>query len=316
MTNTRPPAISPGTEPKREGQVLTADNGNFTYEDSSTGSATRYWLRCDAAGANCGVLSSEPTYTLVAADVGAIIRLRVTATCADNCTPATADSAATGVIRSDPSNEVPPAITGELELGQPLELFTGQWSGTQPIFFGIQWQSCRTRRPRDCVDITGATEPSYVPTVADLNERLRALVTADNARPGSQSLATPLTEPLVGRLLSPFPRVAIGGRLAPAGARLTLLRVRGPSGALVAARCRGRTCPPERIRRSIGSKGVVRIRKLERRLGAGARLVIRVTRPSVIGKYTRFRIRRNKPPARLDACLLPGSRRPVACPAG
>ena len=43
-------------------------------------------------------------------------------------------------------------------------------------------------------------------------------------------------------------------------------------------------------------------------------LEIRVSKGGEIGKYTRFTIRRNKPPARVDAVLSPAGSRPIACP--
>jgi hypothetical protein len=42
--------------------------------------------------------------------------------------------------------------------------------------------------------------------------------------------------------------------------------------------------------------------------------VISVTRPGFIGKHTLIRIRRGKPPVRVDRCLYPGTKRPTACP--
>jgi hypothetical protein len=53
-----------------------------------------------------------------------------------------------------------------------------------------------------------------------------------------------------------------------------------------------------------------------RTLRSRAILRVFVTRSDVIGKYTRFRIRRGKPPARQDSCLIPGNPKPVSCPSG
>jgi hypothetical protein len=59
----------------------------------------------------------------------------------------------------------------------------------------------------------------------------------------------------------------------------------------------------------------VRFRKFERRLlRAGIKIEVFVTKPDTIGKYTRFRIRKRKPPLRWDACLMPRQVAPVACP--
>ena len=59
---------------------------------------------------------------------------------------------------------------------------------------------------------------------------------------------------------------------------------------------------------------LVRVRKLERVLRAGAVVKIYVTQRARIGKYTRVKIRAGKAPARIDMCLPPDSWRPVRCP--
>jgi hypothetical protein len=60
---------------------------------------------------------------------------------------------------------------------------------------------------------------------------------------------------------------------------------------------------------------VVRVRRLEGRfLRTGTRLEVFVRKAAMIGKYTRFRIRSGKAPARLDRCLLSTGRRPIRCP--
>jgi hypothetical protein len=131
------------------------------------------------------------------------------------------------------------------------------------------------------------------------------------------------------RLMSPFPVVRIAGRVKRRGARIRRLTVNAPPGSAVKIRCNGRGCPFKNASRTIsmrassGSVPVVppsrltRIRRLEgHTLRARAILRVFVTRSDVIGKYTRFRIRKGKPPARQDSCLIPGTPKPVACPPG
>ena len=45
------------------------------------------------------------------------------------------------------------------------------------------------------------------------------------------------------------------------------------------------------------------------------KLEVFVTKPGMIGKYTRFKIRKAKAPTRTDRCLMPGSNKPVRCTA-
>jgi PKD repeat protein len=121
-------------------------------------------------------------------------------------------------------------------------------------------------------------------------------------------------------LMSPFPVVRIAGLVTSSGTRVRLLRVAAPRGAKVSIRCTGRGCPFARQVRLAGRPKAraakqVRVRRLERLLRPGVKIQVFVTRPNVIGKYTRFRIRRGKPPARVDRCVRPDSSRPVRCPA-
>ncbi len=114
-------------------------------------------------------------------------------------------------------------------------------------------------------------------------------------------------------LLRPFPVVRLRLRTTSAGMRVSLLGVRGPAGISVLVRCRGRDCP-WRSRSVVADDGSVRFRRLQRRLRAGTVIEVFATRTSRIGKYTRFRVRRGRAAARVDACVAPGATRPSACP--
>jgi len=52
-----------------------------------------------------------------------------------------------------------------------------------------------------------------------------------------------------------------------------------------------------------------------RHLRAGTVLEVFVTQKGMIGKYTRFKIRRLKAPLRTDSCTAPGRTRVRRCPA-
>jgi PKD repeat protein len=130
----------------------------------------------------------------------------------------------------------------------------------------------------------------------------------------------PQTAPLAPlRWLDPFPVVRIRGRATRTGVVLSLFTVRAPAGSRVELRCSGRGCPTHVVRRRVTTRtgkpaATVRIKALERRLPVGTRLQVKITQPGLVGKYTRFKIRRLKVPVRTDRCLMPGSGRPVACP--
>jgi hypothetical protein len=122
-------------------------------------------------------------------------------------------------------------------------------------------------------------------------------------------------------LMQPFPIVRIAGSDTSSGVKLSLLTVQAPTGARVTAQCRGRGCPVKSESRLAASSknraGTVLLtfRRFERPLRAGVILEIRVSKPGEIGKYTSFAIRRNKLPARVDACIGPTNPKPFPCPA-
>jgi hypothetical protein len=96
--NTAVPVVS-GTA--QQNQQLSTGNGTWT---NSPTSYSYQWRRCDSAGANCANIAgaTSSTYVLVAADVGATIRARVTASNAGG-PGSPADSAATAVVTSAPA---------------------------------------------------------------------------------------------------------------------------------------------------------------------------------------------------------------------
>jgi hypothetical protein len=115
-------------------------------------------------------------------------------------------------------------------------------------------------------------------------------------------------------LLSPFPVVRLAGRLIETGAQIKLLAVRAPVCSRVTIRCRGRGCPFHRTTRLKG-RAPMRVRALRgRTLHAGVRLEVLIRKRDRIGKYTRFRVMRDRPPLRVDRCLRFGAASGSPCP--
>jgi hypothetical protein len=159
--------------------------------------------------------------------------------------------------------------------------------------------------------------------------RVRGTDPAGNATTATRSFAVagpapPAQPPVIAttpRLMSPFPLVRLTGSLTRRGAKVRVLSVRAPRGALVRVdvkpKCaKGRRCPAKRGRSTVGAKGTVRFKKLELGYRAGTVIQVRVSQAGSIGKYTRFVVRRGKTPQRVDRCLMPGAARGSACPAG
>jgi hypothetical protein len=183
--NTALPQVS-GTA--KEGQTLTASNG--TWSNTPTSYAYQ-WRRCASDGRACGDITgaTKQTYDVAAADIGHTLRVVVTATNADG--NASATSAATDVVdsKSGPTNSVKPAVTGTATVGQELRVSRGTWSPT-PTSFGFQWQRC-TSTGTDCLNVVGATSSSYGVRSADVDHRMRALVTAHTAAGRSTVASSP-----------------------------------------------------------------------------------------------------------------------------
>ena len=110
----------------------------------------------------------------------------------------------------------------------------------------------------------------------------------------------------------PFPLVRIAGRVSGRSTRISLLEVHAPAGSRIRVKCKGPGC----VRRdltAVGGSRPVLFKKMRRRLRAGAVIEVFVRANGRIGKYTRFRIRRNRPPLRSDMCLPPTTRAPAPC---
>ena len=165
-------------------------------------------------------------------------------------------------------------------------------------------------------DATGPTAEVSFPDAGDHHVVLQV-----TDRDGATALAA-VTIPVGERpaeLLSPFPVVRVTAALGARRTRIRELVINAPAGSTVTVRCLGRHCPFRSFARQADvqarSARIVRIRRLARyRLRPGTLIEIRVTKRGEVGKYTRFRIRKGRPPVRVDRCLPPGSRRPVMCP--
>jgi hypothetical protein len=189
--NTAPPTIT-GTP--TVGQTLTANNGTWSNSPTTFGYE---WLRCNGGGNSCVSVAngSQKTYTLVGADAGHTMRVRVTATNADGAS-APAESAQTGAVAAGSSSAAPkntdrPIISGTPRVGQTLTADEGSWSGN-PTGYAFQWQRCDADNIVACVSVVGATGKTYLLHVGDLGYRLRVRVTAQNAK-GSASATSATT---------------------------------------------------------------------------------------------------------------------------
>jgi hypothetical protein len=174
--NETAPTITGGNH---EGDTVTASNGTWSGVVPMT--FAYQWWRCDVNGEFCSPISGATSvnYTLQPTDVGLTLRADVLATNPDGSTTASSGVTAVGTGRPPVSLRVP-VISGPPVAGQTMSASTGSWSGTPPMNYSYQWESCDSAGS-NCADIPFATNPTYVPGPGDVGARLRVRVRAQNA---------------------------------------------------------------------------------------------------------------------------------------
>jgi type IV secretory pathway ATPase VirB11/archaellum biosynthesis ATPase len=134
------------------------------------------------------------TYTLTDDDLGARLRVRVTATNSGGSRASL--SLATAAIGSKPVSTSRPTVTGTLRSGETLTADHGTWDNN-PTGYAYTWQRC-SGSPTVCTTLAGTDDAddhdsTYTLVDADLGTRLRVAVTASNqvgSRASSFSLLT------------------------------------------------------------------------------------------------------------------------------
>jgi hypothetical protein len=217
--------------------TLTASAGGWTPAGSTfafqwqrdTGSGSGF---ADIAGATAG------SYPLVTADVGARVRVTVTATNPDGS--ATASSSPSAVIAAaTPGLVVSPLISGAAKVGEMLATSPGSWNPAA-AGYAHQWQR---RTAGAWADIAGATSSTYTLVSADAGDAVRVVVTATNADGSTAALsgatATVTAPPVLsgtipapsGTLTDTNVLTAIPGSWTPSAATFTYGWLRCPAGA-------------------------------------------------------------------------------------
>ena len=190
VANTAPPAITPQSGGAyAEGTQLSANLGTWTSMSGIT-SFSYQWKRCGSAGTGCSDIggATSGTYELDTPDIGATVRVTVTASTPDGTAPGT--SAATPVVgAAAPANVTPPTITGTPTVGLTLTASTGNWTGSNPVFT-FQWQKCDVNGAA-CANVAGATANVYVPVTDDVGATMRVTVTATNTLGSASRTSNP-----------------------------------------------------------------------------------------------------------------------------
>ena len=176
------------------GETLTANTSGIADSDGLTTSTSTYsyqWLGddTDIAGA------TSSTYTLVAADEGQTIKVRVTVT-DDLGNETTLTSAATEAVEAAPQPDRPatgePTIIGTAQVGETL---TANTSGiadadgltTSTSTYSYQWLG-------DDTDIAGATSSTYTLVAGDEGQTIKVRVTVTDDAENKTTLTSAATE--------------------------------------------------------------------------------------------------------------------------
>ncbi len=180
------------------GQTLSASTGTWVAHPAP--SYAYQWQACNEHGEECHDVegATGKTYEAGDSDLGAKLRVAVTAT--NSAGSASAYSAPTSVVVSPsaPSNVSAPAIGGTMQQDHSLDVSDGSWTATPEPSYSYQWQRCSSLG-EDCADISGATQSAYVANYSDVGHKLRVVVTATNVagEASSYSALTELIAPLV-----------------------------------------------------------------------------------------------------------------------
>lgn len=158
-----------------EGQTLSASSG--TYTGNPTPTVAYQWLR--AGELISGALSA--TYTLVLADVGFAISVRVTATNSQGSTSSTSTAtSAVAAAAATPAFATTPSISGLAQQGQTLTANQGTATGNPTPTLTTQWK-------RNGSAISGETGSTYVLVLADVGSVITITVTATNTEGSASS---------------------------------------------------------------------------------------------------------------------------------
>jgi len=178
-SNTAEPVVSGQAE---QGRTLSASRGRWT--GGSISYAYR-WVRCGPGGgrpdgSDCGFIlgTTRSRYEVASSDVGARLRVRVTAPNADG--EQTVASNPTALVVGPPVNTSIPLIGGSALVDAVATVQAGSWVGRAPITFSYAWLRCNTAGG-ECTSIAGASGKGYRLTSNDVSHRLRVNVTARNA---------------------------------------------------------------------------------------------------------------------------------------
>ena len=206
--NTPATGVPTITGTARVGETLTADTTGISDDDGLDNAAFAYQWLADAAEINGANASS---YTLVAADAGKAIRVKVSFT-DDAGNDEQLTSAATGAVAAaSPPPNTPatgvPTITGTARVGETLTTDTtgiSDGDGLNNAAFAYQWLA-------DAAEINGANASSYTLVAADAGKAIRVRVSFTDDAGNDEQLSSAATGAVVAAPPPPPPNTPATG---------------------------------------------------------------------------------------------------------
>ena len=178
-------------------ETLTANTSGISDPDGLANATFAYqWIRVDSDSTEADITGATgSSYTLVAADQGKTIKVKVSFT-DDGDNDESVTSAATAAVTAAPPPNNPatgaPTISGTAELGETLTADTSGISdadGMTGATFTYQWVSYNRS---GYTDIAGATATSYTLVAADEGKAFRVRVSFTDAAGYEESLTSAL----------------------------------------------------------------------------------------------------------------------------
>ena len=176
------------------GETLTAATGDIMDSDGLTSvSYTYQWVRVNGTEADISGATGS-TYTLVAADEGKTIKVRVSFT-DDGNNAETLTSAATVAVTSAANNLATgaPTISGTAQVGETLTADTGSIAdadGLTSVSYTYQWVRVDGSTESD---ISGATSSTYTLVAADEGKTIKVRVSFTDDNSNAETLTSAAT---------------------------------------------------------------------------------------------------------------------------
>ncbi|WP_166790458.1 carboxypeptidase regulatory-like domain-containing protein [Cryobacterium tagatosivorans] len=145
------------------------------------------------------------TYTVTAANIGAVLTVTVTGSKPGYTTVSRTSAPTIPVPSGCPTTTPVPTISGSVTVGSILTAQPGTWAPA-PISLTYQWR-------RDGAAMTGATGTTYTVRVADIGSRLTVTVTGSKSGCASVARTSAQTDPVPAQAFTAAPVPTISGTL-------------------------------------------------------------------------------------------------------